>query len=333
MDSTFAYTFPTGRSPERLDRFLDEQLPDLSRSQIKRLIEEGRVCVDGQIPKAGLKLAPGNAIEVEVPPPAPSEAEPEDIPIEILYEDTDLVVVNKEAGMVVHPASGHYSGTLVNALLHHCTDLSGIGGEMRPGIVHRLDKDTSGVMVVAKSDRAHQHLAEQFKAHSIDRRYVALVHGQVQNQTGTIDLPIGRHPTDRKKMSTKCRNGRDAVTHWRVLKRYDVDRVTLVELRLETGRTHQIRVHFSEMNLPLVADPMYSNLGRLNGLGDVRFRKLASQLKRQALHARLLAFDHPITGERLSFESPIPEDLQILLNYLDQKYEGPEEAPSQENNL
>lgn len=327
MDTTFQTEFPSGRSSERLDRFLDTELPDLSRSALKRLIEDEQVLLDGKPAKAGYKLRGGEQIQVMIPPPVPTEALPEAIALEILYEDADLVVIDKPAGMVVHPAAGHRGGTLVNALLHHCGDLAGIGGELRPGIVHRIDKDTSGVIVVAKNDQAHQHLAAQFKAHSIERRYVALVHGLVQNTQGTIDKPIGRHPTQRKKMSTRCRQGRRAVTHWSVLRRYDRDRLTLLELRLETGRTHQIRVHFADLNLPLVGDPMYSTTSRINGLPDTAIRKLTSQLQRQALHARVLAFDHPRTGERLTFSSPIPADLTRVLQALDEKY-YPDGAPS-----
>lgn len=320
MTRTLDIIFPSGRSPERLDRFLDQECPDLSRSQLKRLIDDGQVRVDGQPAKAGLKLKGGEVLRVEVPPPAPLEAQPEAIDIPILYQDADLVVIDKPAGLVVHPAAGHGGGTLVNALLHHCGDLAGVGGALRPGIVHRLDKDTSGVMVVAKNDAAHQHLAAQFKAHTIERRYVALVHGVVQCTSGSVDRPIGRHTTQRKKMSSQTRAGRRAVTHWTVQKRYDRDRLTLVELRLETGRTHQIRVHFSEMNLPLVADPVYGAAGRSNSLTDNRLRSLVQKLSRQFLHARSLGFIHPRTGETLRFDSPLPPELQTILDYLDAKY-------------
>ena len=222
--------------------------------------------------------------------------------------------------MVVHPACGHARGTLVNALLFHCRDLSGIGGELRPGIVHRLDKDTSGVMVATKNDFTHNHLAAQFKDHSIQRRYLALVHGQVANSRGTIDEPIGRHPTQRKKMSSKTRAGRRAVTHWQVLRRYDVDRMTLMEMRLETGRTHQIRVHLSEMNLPLVGDPLYGNRTRANAINDLEVRQMVQRLHRQALHARLLGFIHPRSGEYMEFTSPLPDDLSTIVSFLDDKY-------------
>jgi 23S rRNA pseudouridine1911/1915/1917 synthase len=222
--------------------------------------------------------------------------------------------------MVVHPACGHEQGTLVNALLYHCDDLSGVGGELRPGIVHRLDKDTSGVMVATKNDFTHNHLAAQFKAHSIQRRYVALVHGQVQNARGTIEAPIGRHPTQRKKMTSRGRGGRRAVTHWKVLRRYDADRMTLLEMRLETGRTHQIRVHLSEMNLPLVGDPLYGNRTRANAINDLEVRQRIHALHRQALHARLLGFIHPRSEEYIEFTTDLPEDLSSIVAFLDDKY-------------
>jgi len=312
--------FARGRAPERLDRFLAEALPELSRAQLKKLIDEGQVKVADAPVKAGLKLKGGEAISIILPELRETEALPEAIPLTILYEDSDLVVIDKPAGMVVHPAPGHDQGTLVNALLHHCVDLSGIGGELRPGIVHRLDKDTSGVMVASKNDRSHQGLAEQFKIHSITRRYLALVHGQVQNTTGTVDRAIGRHPVDRKRMSGQARRGRRAVTHWRVLRRYDLDRLSLVELTLETGRTHQIRVHFSEMNLPIVGDPVYGNSKRANAIGDQVLRGMLQRLKRQALHAVTLGFRHPVTGAALEFSSPLPPDLAEIVTYLDRKY-------------
>lgn len=312
--------FDRERTPERLDRFLAEQLPELSRSQLKKLIDEGRVLLDGAPAKPGGKLKGGETLTVDIPAPSPAEAVSEDIPLVVLYEDRHLIVIDKPPGMVVHPAPGHYQGTLVNALLHHCHDLSGIGGELRPGIVHRLDKDTSGVMVATKNDGAHQHLAAQFKAHSISRRYLALVHGLPTGDHGTIDRPIGRHPVHRKKMSTSSRSGRRAVTHWRVLRRFEADRLALVELTLETGRTHQIRVHLSEQGHPLLGDPAYGGSGRSKNLADPQLAKLTRELGRQALHARLLGFDHPETGAYLEFSSPLPPDLRRVVDYLTEKY-------------
>jgi 23S rRNA pseudouridine1911/1915/1917 synthase len=305
---------------ERLDRFLVELLPQLTRSQIKRLVDDGQVSIGGMAVKAGLKLRGGELVQVQIPAPEPVAATPEAIPLTVLYEDPHLIVINKPAHMVVHPAPGHRGGTLVNALLHHCQDLSGIGGALRPGIVHRLDKDTSGVMVATKDDRAHQQLARQFKAHTITRRYRALVHGLVQNQQGTIDRAIGRHPAQRLKMSTSTRRGRRAVTHWQVLQRYDRDRLTLLDLTLETGRTHQIRVHLGEMNLPVVGDPLYGKTGLARGLADARLRRLVEQLDRQFLHAWQLGFIHPESGEALEFSAPLPSELQAVIDYLEQKY-------------
>lgn len=331
MAPTCRLVFARGRAPERLDRYLTEQLPEKSRSQIRKLIDEERVTVDGAAVRAAFKLRGGEEVQVTIPDALPVETLPQDIPLDILYEDRDLIVINKPPGMVVHPAAGHDSGTLVNALLHHCRDLSGISGELRPGIVHRLDKDTSGVMVAAKNDAAHQGLGRQFKAHSIARRYVALVCALVPDDTGTVDRPIGRHPVHRKKMSAAGRSGRRAVTHWRVLRRYDRDGLSLVELALETGRTHQIRVHLSETGMPILGDPVYSRPARLNALPDTELRRLAGELGRQALHARLLGFTHPGSGEYLQFEAPMPDDIQGIVDYLERKYER-DSGPLLENN-
>ncbi|MEJ2199729.1 MAG: RluA family pseudouridine synthase [Desulfuromonadaceae bacterium] len=323
MEQIHRFTFDFGRAPERIDRFLAECLPELSRSQLKKLIDEGQVLLDREPVKAGLKLKGGEQITVAVPPATSLEAVPQAIPLNILYEDAHLIVVDKPAGLVVHPAPGHHDGTLVNALLHHCRDLAGIGGILRPGIVHRLDKETSGVLVATKDDFSHQHLAAQFKAHSLTRRYVALVHGLLDTPTGTIDHPIGRHPVQRKKMSGNSRMGRRAVTHWRTLRRYEQDKLTWLELSLETGRTHQIRVHLSERGWPLVGDPVYGSSSRLRALTDVRLRTLLQQLQRQALHARLLGFIHPRTGAYMEFASPLPKDLGAIIDYLDNKYSMP----------
>jgi len=320
MEEVRRFIFEPGRSAERLDRFLAECLPALTRSQVKKLIDDGRVLLDGASAKAGEKLKGGESLVVTLPVAVPAEALPENIPLRILYEDPHLVVIDKPAGLVVHPAPGHQGGTLVNALLHHCRDLAGIGGELRPGIVHRLDKDTSGVMVAAKDEAALNDLARQFKAHSINRRYLALVYGLLSADRGTVDQPIGRHATERKKMSGRSRSGRRAVTHWRVLKRFDRERLTLVELNLETGRTHQIRVHLSEMNHPVVGDPVYGSTGRAQSLADPVLRRQLLSLHRQALHARILGFVHPAIGTYMEFESPLPEDFREILDYLENKY-------------
>ncbi|MCK4535411.1 MAG: RluA family pseudouridine synthase [Desulfuromonadales bacterium] len=311
---------PFDAAPDRLDRFLVGAFPDLTRSQIKRLIDEGSVLLDGAVAKSALKLRGGETVSVTLPEPSPVETVPEAIPLTILYEDSSLIVIDKPAGMVVHPAPGHPGGTLVNALLHHCEDLAGIGGELRPGIVHRLDRDTSGVIVASKNDHAHLDLARQFKEHSSQRRYRALVHGLVEPSEGTIDQPIGRHPVHRKKMSTHCRHGRRAVTHWRVLRRYELDRLSLLELRLETGRTHQIRVHLSALGYPVAGDPLYGNPRLARGLEDAELGRLIGGLNRQFLHAWLLGFTHPEAGQYQEFHSPMPPELQGILDFLEEKY-------------
>ncbi len=317
MPSHRLLDFPPGRVPERLDRFLAEALPELTRSQLKRLIDEEQVLLADAPVKAGLKLRGGERLSVTLPQPQPLAAQPEAIPLTVLYEDAHLIVIDKPAGLVVHPAPGHQGGTLVNALLHHCHDLAGIGGSLRPGIVHRLDKETSGVLVATKDDATHNSLARQFKLHTINRRYLALVHGCPEAESGSIDQAIGRHPVERKKMSGATRSGRRAVTHWRVRERFPDPRLTLLELRLETGRTHQIRVHLSEQGLPVVGDPVYGHPGRLRSISDPCLRGLLAHLHRQFLHARLLGFVHPATGSYMEFESPLPADLAGILAYLE----------------
>ena len=302
---------------ERLDHFIARSVEQLTRSAATRLIETGMVTVDGTAQKPSLKLKGGEEISVTIPPPVPTEAEAEHIPLDILHEDGDVIVINKAAGMTVHPGAGQWNGTLVNALLGHCGDLSGIGGELRPGIVHRIDKDTSGILVVAKNDRAHQSLANQFKEHTVKRLYVALIFGSPRQDTGRIEEAIGRHPVDRKKMSGKARHGKRAVTHWKVLARYGS--ITMVRLRLETGRTHQIRVHLSEAGFPLVGDEVYGGGSRLANIPDTALRKLVRDLDRQALHAMTLGFIHPTGGDYREFTVDIPEDMARIIRYLEER--------------
>jgi len=322
MASSRTLFFPEERQPERLDLFLGGEMPGVSRAQIKRLIDEQMILVDGTPSKAAARLRGGEEICITLPDAQPTAAQPEAIPLRVLYEDSDLIVIDKPAGMVVHPAAGHGSGTLVNALLHHCHDLSGIGGELRPGIVHRLDKDTSGVMVATKNDAAHISLAKQFKAHSIERCYLALLHGLLSPRAGRIESAIGRHPNHRLKMSSQARQTKHAVTLWKVLRLFEADRLSLVELQLETGRTHQIRVHFSERNMPLVHDPLYGGKARTAALQDTQLRKLAQALPGQALHAKLLGFQHPRSQEYLEFTSTPPAEFSGLMTYLETKYAG-----------
>lgn len=311
------YCFMFEAAEQRLDLYLAATLEEQTRSAIQRLVESGHVLVDGNRVRPSLKLKGGERITVDIPQPVAAEPEAEQIALDVLYEDSDLIVINKPAGMVVHPGAGNSSGTLVNALLAHCTDLSGIGGELRPGIVHRLDKDTSGVMVAAKNDAAHQSLSAQFAIHSVKRLYSALVYGNPPTDSGRIEGAIGRHPTDRLRRSGKARHGKHAVTRWRVKRRYD--RLALVELRLETGRTHQIRVHMSEAGFPLVGDQLYPDGGRFNNLADPQLRKRIKTLGRQALHAGVLGFVHPKTGDYLEFSADIPADMAALIDYLEQQ--------------
>lgn len=294
--------FVADNDGERLDVFLVRQQPELSRAHVQKLIASGAVLVDGRGRKANFKLKAGMQVEFSLPEAAPVEVNPENIPLDILYEDGDIIVVNKARGMVVHPAAGVSSGTLVNALLYHCHDLSGINGEIRPGIVHRLDKDTSGVMVAAKNDKSHLDLAEQISTKSAQRTYLAVVHGNIKEEAGIIKGDIGRHPTDRKRMAIVQENGKPAVTHFKVLERFGD--YTLVECRLETGRTHQIRVHMTSIGHPLVNDPKYGS------------RKTPFGIKGQALHSRQLTLKHPVTGEKLTFEAPLPEDMEKILSAL-----------------
>lgn len=288
----------------RLDVFLTARLPELSRSRIQTLIREEQVLVDGMVAKSNLRLRGGERIELHLTAPAPMEAFAEDIALDIRYEDADIIVVNKPQGMVVHPAAGHSEGTLVNALLHHCGDLSGINGVLRPGIVHRIDKDTSGLLVVAKNDAAHNALAAQWKTHDITRKYHAIVYGIIRENCGLIDAPIGRHPRERKKMAVEPTHGRDAITHYRVLERLPLANTTYCEMKLETGRTHQIRVHMAHLGHPVVGDVVY-------GPKNQRY-----QLAGQVLHAKVLGFHHPRSGEYLEFESELPAYFSTLLEMM-----------------
>lgn len=297
---------------QRLDRFLANQPAlSISRSMLKRLIDDGEVRVNGQKAKPSYRLQAADIVSVRIPAPKELSVQAENIPLKVLYEDADLIVVNKPSGMVVHPSPGHDKGTLVHALLHHCDDLSGVGGVLRPGIVHRLDKDTSGVMVAAKHDEAHQGLADLFKhrpKEKLDRRYLAVAQGSFREDEGTIDTRFGRHPTDRKRYSSKFGGSRQAITHFWVRERFS--QATLLELKLETGRTHQIRVHLSDRHRSLIGDGVYGGRPLKTWPNALR------QFPRQALHAFRLSFTHPISGEWISCEAEPPDDFQGLLEVL-----------------
>ncbi len=285
----------------RLDIYLAKKLSKkLSRSFIQKLIDGGNVLLNGKAVKRNYKVISGDKIDITVPDPVETKTSAQNIPLNIVYEDGDVIIVNKPAGMVVHPAAGNFTGTLVNALLHHTKDLSGIGGVMRPGIVHRIDKETSGLLIVAKNDTAHKNLAGQFKAHTVKRKYIAVVRGVVQLNQGTIEAPIGRHPRDRQKMAVVFTRSRPAVTHYTVIKR--LKDYTVLELSLETGRTHQIRAHMSYFGHPLVGDGTY---GKRHGF------------ERQALHAKILGFEHPVLKKYMEFDSKLPEDMENLIQRLE----------------
>lgn len=297
----YKYIVDSNYDNTRIDKFLSEIIEGKSRSYIQGLIEDNKVMVNNKIIKSNYKLKTGDCVDVTIPEPVELEVEGEDIPLDILYEDSDVLVLNKPQGMVVHPAAGNQSGTLVNALLNHCNDLSGINGVIRPGIVHRIDKDTSGVLVIAKHDAAHNKLADQLKDHTMTRLYVALVEGVIKQENGTVDAPLDRHPIERKKIAV-VKDGRRAVTHYRVLERFNNS--TLVECRLETGRTHQIRVHMAHIGHPLVGDPVYG------------YKKQRFNLPGQLLHAKVLGFIHPTSGEYVEFETPIPEYFSKVIEIL-----------------
>ncbi|WP_199249511.1 RluA family pseudouridine synthase [[Phormidium] sp. ETS-05] len=295
-----------GAEEERLDLWVASQLPDMSRSRIQKIIESGGVLVNGETcTTKKAKLKQGDRLTITIPNPEPLTLTPEDIPLDILYEDEHLLIINKPAGLVVHPSAGHDEGTLVHALLSHCTDLAGIGGVERPGIVHRLDKDTTGAIVVAKTDQAHQNLQAQIKAKTARREYLGIVYGAPRDAAGTIDLPLGRHPVDRKKQAVVIveKGGRPAVTHWQIEER--LGNYTLMRFELETGRTHQIRVHSAQIGHPIVGDVVYG-----------RGRSVGVNLPGQALHAWRLTLAHPVTGDPLQAVAPIPETFATLLEVL-----------------
>lgn len=297
------YIVPEKSSGLRIDKFLTEICPDYTRSFLQKLLKSELVEVNGKPVKSSYKTAAGDTVTFEVPEAVEAEITAQEMPLDILYEDEDVILINKPKGMVVHPAAGHYEGTLVNGLMHHCREqLSGINGVMRPGIVHRIDMDTTGVLIVCKNDLAHNSIAEQLKVHSITRKYYAVVFGSLKDDEGTIHAPIGRHPNDRKKMSINSKNGKDAVTHYKVLERFHG--YTLVECRLETGRTHQIRVHMASIRHPLLGDQVY-------GPAKQPFR-----LQGQTLHAGVLGFLHPRTGEYMEFSAPLPKYFEELLEKL-----------------
>lgn len=316
-NQTKVYPIEKAHHGTRLDRFLMGATETMSRTHLQRLIRDGDVTVNDKVTKQpSYQLRTGDRVCLTLPPPRPLDTvAPEHIPLDILHEDSHLIVLNKPAGILVHPASGVNSGTLVNALLSHCTDLSGIGGVERPGIVHRLDKDTSGVLVVAKTDVVHRGLSAQFEAHRITRQYIAVVCGVPSATTGTIDACLARSRRDRRRMTTVKTGGRHAITHYEVLEGYP--QFATVQLTLETGRLHQIRVHLQHIGHPVVGDAVYGGEQRaLNDAGTAALKQALARLKRQALHARYLGFTHPVTGEDLSFATPIPEDMQQVINAL-----------------
>lgn len=304
-DRTDCFQVSEDEKGERIDVLLAKGMKDVSRSNIQRLVTSGQVTVNNKVVKANYKVKIHDQIMVSIPEPRSLELMAEDIPLDVVYEDDDIIVINKSRGMVVHPATGNYSGTLVNALLEHCDDLSGINGVARPGIVHRLDKDTSGVMIAAKTDRAHISLAEQIKEHTASRRYLTIVHGNIKEEQGVIKGPIGRHPSDRKKMAVTFVNSKEAITNFRIVERFGA--YTLVECKLLTGRTHQIRVHMAYIGHPVVGDPKYGpERGHFSIAG-------------QALHSAELTIKHPVTEETMVFSAALPEDMEQILLELKNK--------------
>ena len=309
-----SFTINKSQCGQRLDIFLAQSNAALSRSQVKSAIEEGDVLVNDKVPKVSQHLKDGDVITLIKKPPVEAAAIPQEMPLDIVYEDEFLIVINKPAGMVVHPAPGNPDKTLVNALLFHCHDLSGIGGVLRPGIVHRLDKDTSGLIVAAKSDEVHRHLSAQFEKHDVHKKYLAFVWGDVKGSHGEIVASVGRHPVNRKKMSTKSKHGKGALTLWKVRERYGV--ATLLEVEIKTGRTHQIRVHLSDRGYPVIGDTVYGNSSRIRAVSDPALKSRFREFNRQALHAAQLSFIHPQKGERMVFVADMPQDMADLRNHL-----------------
>ena len=288
---------------ERIDKCISNYLESLSRSYIQKIIKDGKAYVNDAVVKANYKVKVDDKVQFEIPDCEEPDIPPQDIPLDILYEDKDILIVNKPKDMVVHPAPGHYEGTLVNSIMFHCKyELSGINGVLRPGIVHRIDKDTTGSIIICKNDEAHRKIAQQLKEHSITRKYRAIVYGRIMEEEGTVNAPIGRHPTDRKKMAINEKNGKPAVTHYKVLERFD--KYTYIECQLETGRTHQIRVHMTSIGHPLLGDEVYGNA------------KCPFKLEGQTLHAMTIGFIHPTTGEYVEYEAPLPEYFEHLLQNL-----------------
>lgn len=298
----YIFTVENGNE-NRIDKFLDLKLEGISRSFLQKTIKSGGVMVNDTVVKSNYKVKEDDKIELNIPEAVEPDILPEEIPLDILYEDNDFLVVNKPKGMVVHPAAGHYTGTLVNALMYHCKDsLSGINGVQRPGIVHRIDMDTTGSLIICKNDFFHQYISDLLREHDIERKYHAIVHGVIKDDEGTIEGPIGRHPIDRKKMSINEKNGKEAITHYKVLKRFAAH--TYIECELETGRTHQIRVHMASINHPLLGDSVYTTL------------KSKYKLQGQTLHAKTLGFTHPHKNEKVVFEAPLPDYFEKLLKIL-----------------
>jgi 23S rRNA pseudouridine1911/1915/1917 synthase len=312
--SVLHFTVAESEVGHRLDAVVSARLPTLSRSRVSRLIRAGHVTVGGHIKKPGYLIKQGDVVQTAIPPQEPVTCEPEPIPLSILYEDQDVIVLDKPPGLVVHPGAGHKTGTLVNALLHHCPDIGKIGDQARPGIVHRLDKDTSGTMVVAKTSLAFDSLTRQFKKREVHKKYLALTYGQLGQAAGVVDMPIGRHPKHRKKMSVKSRQSRPTETRWRIKEGFG--EVTLLEIDLRTGRTHQVRVHCAAMGHPVVGDVTYGKKRRWHKTLSGRTVEILKTARRQMLHAWQLAFMHPRKEQMMPFESPIPHDMVSVLNAL-----------------